>query len=112
MKKLAVALIGLTLCASARAEFFSGNDLLSKMNSDSYIEKSQALGYVQGVFDLGQRIFHCAPNGPGITARQIHDMVKSYIELVPETRHHAADSLVITVLAKAWPCPNRGGNPA
>lgn len=105
MKKITTALIGLTLCASAQAEFLTGNNLLAKMNSSDYMDQSQAIGYVQGVFDASKNIFHCAPSSAGITTGQVHDMVKSYLQETPSKRHFSADSLIVPLLKAVWPCP-------
>lgn len=107
MKKLMIAL--LVVPAVANAGFFSGNELLDKMNSKDYMDKAQALGYVQGVFDAGQRIFHCAPDGSGVNAGQAHDIVKNYLERNPANRNFAADTLINEAFRKVWPCSKKGG---
>lgn len=106
MKKIITAVVWLTACATAQAEFLTGNNLLSKMNGDG-MDKAQAIGYVQGVFDTGQGVFHCTPNGQHITTGQIYDMAKYYLEASPEKRHYSADSLIVGMLTKAWPCPKK-----
>ena len=99
---LALALI----CGSAQAEFYTGNDLLQRIDSESHGEKMLALGYVIGVFDVGQSVLHCAP--PSVTAGQIRDMAAAYLRGFPAKRHKSAESLVNEVLAAAWPCPKKG----
>jgi hypothetical protein len=102
MKKLiAVVMLVPTL---AYAEFFSGNQLLAKMNSTEFGEKMQAIGYVQGVFDAHQHVKHCAPDGAGITAGQVQDIVKDYLNRNPATRNFSADLLITDALRKIWPC--------
>ena len=102
MKKL----IALTLlaCASAHAEFFTGNDLLQKLNG-SAMESMVGLGYVMGVFDAARGAEHCPPDS--ITAGQVRDMVKLHLENTPSTRHFVADVQVRYVLGKAWPCADK-----
>ena len=89
----------------AHAEFKDGNKLLSEMTG-SHSNQMSALGYVMGVADALMNITFCAP--PTITAGQIHDMTKQYLELYPASRHHSADRIINQVLKTAWPCANRG----
>ncbi len=102
MKKLLVMLI--MVPAMAHAEFFNGNQLLAKMNSTEISDRIQAIGYIQGVFDTGQHIKHCAPDGAGITAGQIQDIVRAYLEKNPAIRNFSADLLIIDAIKKIWPC--------
>jgi hypothetical protein len=106
MKKLLVVLAFLPTVASAG--FFSGNDLLAKMNSTDYMDRAQAIGYVQGAFDAGQSIFHCAPDSTGVTAGQVQDIVRQHLERNPSTRNYSADVLINTALRKVWPCASKG----
>ena len=105
MKKLLVAL--LMVPSMAHAEFVSGNDLLSRLKSSEYMDKMYGLGYVLGVFDAGQHIRHCAPNGNGINAGQIQDMVQQYLEQNPSLRNMAADLLVTDAIRRVWPCKSK-----
>jgi hypothetical protein len=105
MKKLiAVVMLMPTL---AYAEFFSGNELLSKMNSADYMDRAQAIGYVQGVFDAGQHVKHCTPDGAGVSAGQVQDIVKDYLNKNPATRNFSADLLITDALKRIWPCANQ-----
>lgn len=105
MKKLIVGLLFVPCMASA--EFMDGNGLLSKMNDVEYLPRMVALGYVQGVADVYHGTKICAP--ANMTAGQARDVVKHYLEVNPDKRHFAADSLVLNALAQVWPCANRGG---
>jgi hypothetical protein len=102
MKKLLVLLAFMPTLA--QAEFFSGNQLLAKMNSTEFGDKMQALGYVQGVFDAHQHVKHCAPDGAGVTAGQVQDIVKDYLNRNPATRNFSADLLITDALKRIWPC--------
>jgi hypothetical protein len=106
MRKLLVAL--LMVPSMAWAEFFSGNQLLAKITSSEYMDKAQAIGYIQGVYDAGLHIRHCAPDNAGINAGQVQDIVRNYLERNPATRNYAADVLIIDALRKVWPCANKG----
>ncbi len=110
MKKLLVVLAFVPTVASA--EFFSGNDLYRRMNSTDYMERAQAMGYIQGAFDAGQHWRHCAPDSAGVTAGQVNDIVKQYLERNPALRNQAADLLVVDALKKIWPCPVRNNKGA
>jgi len=101
---LALALI----CGNAQADFYTGNDLLQRLDSESHGEKMLALGYVMGVFDVGQSVLHCSP--ATVTAGQIRDMAAAYLRGFPAKRHRAAELLINEVLAAAWPCPKKGTN--
>lgn len=108
MKKIVSTLIGLTLCASAQAEFLTGNDLYNRLNDSVSYTQGTSMGYVMGVFDSHQRATHCAPNT--VTAGQVRDMAKAYLEAVPHLRHYAADSLLRELFKTAWPCQNNNRN--
>jgi len=106
MKKLLVTL--LFVPAMARAEFFTGNDLLARMNGTT-LEQVQALGYVQGVVDAHSSVIICPPSN--VTAGQVRDMIKNYLDNSPAKRHYSADVIIGDALEKVWPCKqNRGGN--
>ena len=96
------------LCGNAQAEFYTGNDLLQRLDSESHGEKMLALGYVIGVFDVGSAVIHCPP--AGVTAGQVRDMAAAYLRGFPAKRNKTAESLINEVLAAAWPCPKKGVN--
>ena len=96
-------LLLLLLPAIARAEFFTGNQLLARMNG-SQLEQMQAIGFVQGVFDVYTDVTFCPPNN--VTAGQVHDIVKNHLTQNPAIRHRTAESLINEVLRGAWPCAN------
>jgi hypothetical protein len=97
----------------AHAEFWTGNDLQRKIQSSDIGDRVQALGYMQGVFDANQRVKHCAPDNIGITAGQVNDIVKQYLDANPALRNFSADLLVTDALKRIWPCANKPqGRPA
>jgi hypothetical protein len=99
MRKLLLILA--LLPSIAQAEFFTGNDLLAKMNG-SQMERMQAIGFVQGVFDVYVDVTICPPSN--VTAGQVRDMVKNYLTNSPATRHKTAESLIHEALKGVWPC--------
>lgn len=105
MKRLLI--LAALLAGSAHAEFKTGNKLLSQINGD-LADYANAVGYVTGVYDTLQSITHCPPGG--VTAGQITDMVKNYLETNPEMRHNTADRIIGAVLKRAWPCAERGNS--
>jgi hypothetical protein len=102
MRKLIATL--LMVPSLAMAEFYTGNQLLTAMRSSSTVDKSIALGYVLGVFDSNQGITHCPP--ANVTAGQVHDMVKLFLEQAPSIRNSTADVIIQAVLMESWPCNN------
>ena len=101
MKRLCAAVLVL-FAAKANAEFFTGNQLLSLMQSSNTIDKIHALGYLQGVVDAHSSVTICPP--PTVTAGQINDMIKNYLENTPSVRHKTADIIVRDALKPVWPC--------
>ena len=103
MKKLLVAL--LMVPAMARAEFFTGNQLLTLLQSREVMDRMQALGYIQGVFDANMYLVVCPPSN--VTAGQVNDMIRNYLENTPATRNRTADRIIQEALKSVWPCQNR-----
>ena len=106
MNKWAVVFI--FVCGSARAEFYSGNEILQRMQSESLVEQVIAIGFVGGVADAFDMIFFCPP--PGATVGQARDIARRYLVLNPGLRHKGAAGLVSDALAEAWPCERKKGH--
>jgi hypothetical protein len=104
MKRLLVllALVG----SPVRAEFYTGNELLQRMQSDSVIEKSVALGFVAGVTDTMEGILICSPDYA--TTGQARDVVFRHLLLNPQSRHKTAAALAVEALRAVWPCRREG----
>jgi len=111
MKAKTIAALAIAAFAvTARAEFWSGNDLIEKLTSQSAFEKGASLGYIMGVADTTLGLYHCASRN--VTAGQVQDIVKKYLLERPENRHMTADVIVTAAMAIAFPCPKdnkRGG---
>ena len=108
MKKLLI--LAALVCGTAHAEFKDGNKLLSEMNGNT-TNQMHALGYMLGVADALMGSGACPPTN--VSAGQVYDMVKLYLETYPSTRHFTADIIVHRVLKSAWPCQQqsqRGNN--
>ena len=105
MKRLILTLALMAGTAQA-GTFWDGNTLHSKLNG-STMEQMQALGYIMGAADALDTATICAPNN--VTAGQMNDMMKNYLENYPAVRHLAADSLISLVLGRMWPCEKKKG---
>lgn len=103
MKK--ILLVASLLCTGAQAQFFTGNDLLTRLNSDSNIDKSIATGFIMGVYDATHSAIHCPPEN--VTVGQVKDMVIKNLHKGAEARHLAAEAFVTYTLNAAWPCPKK-----
>ena len=97
----------LTVSTAASADFYSGNDLLERMQDPA--RAAIATGYVAGVSDMGAGEYHCAPGD--VTLGQVRDIVRQYLINTPANRHMSAAVLVTVPLMNTWPCPKKkGGN--
>jgi|688.fasta_scaffold84698_12 hypothetical protein len=94
------------VCGPVQAEFYSGNDLLQKMDGE-FSDRSLALGFVAGVADVWTNISVCPPKN--VTLGQAHDIVRRYLVDNPQTRHFTAESLAKNALERVWPCRRGSG---
>lgn len=105
MKKLLVGL--LMVPCMAQAEFETGNTLLADLQASGLVSRAVALGYIKGVADVYMHVTFCPPGaGSGITAGQVQDIVRNYLEINPAIRHKTAESIINDALKKTWPCAN------
>ena len=104
MKKTVVLLA--LVSGLAHAEFKDGNKLYSEMTGNQY-ERMASIGYVMGVSDALMGITFCGPST--ITAGQVYDMIRQYLEMYPANRHNSGDRIINQVLKTAWPCANQRG---
>ena len=94
-------LAALILSCSAQAQFKTGNQLYDQMQGNQ-MEQMNAIGYVQGVSDALQGAMACIPSA--VTAGQVYDMTRLYVQNNPTDRNLSADFLIMQVLRAAWPC--------
>jgi len=104
MRKILTA--ALLVCGSAHAQFFTGNDLLTRLNSDSSIDRTLGTGFIMGVYDVTLLTEHCPPDN--VTAGQIRDMVAKNLYNGASARHLPAAAFVAYTLSTAWPCAKKG----
>lgn len=109
MKKTMIAAALLLALSSARAGFYTGNELLQFMNSADTAENTLALGFIAGVNDANRGVTHCPVRG--VTLGQLKDMTQAFLREKPQIRHLGAADAVSYVLAQAWPCPKKAGTP-
>ena len=103
MKKF-IAIAALCVTTTAHAAFYTGNELLTKINGDTH-NRLHAIGYIQGAVDAYSGIMFCPP--ANVTAGQITDMIRNYLTNTPAVRHRAADVIIMDALQPVWPCQNR-----
>jgi hypothetical protein len=104
--------LALTICllaASANAEFYTGNDLLTKLDATG-ADFAIAIGYISGVHDAARGTVHCSPQA--VTAGQVVDMARKMLKAEPEIRNLSADVLVMAMMARAWPCAAKKAAPS
>jgi len=102
MKKLAIAIAALALSAASHAQSWTGNDLLTRLQSDEHGSRMAALGYVRGIADALQGEIFCPPDG--VTYGQAYDVVANWLTVNAAQRHRGAGPLTIVALASTWPC--------
>jgi hypothetical protein len=101
MKNLiAAALIAASTTASGMG-YYTGNDILRFMQGGEYAQGG-ALGYVAGVASAWDGEVFCVP--PGVTVRQLNDIVQRFLLNRPSDRHEPAIVLVGAALVAAYPC--------
>ena len=102
MKRL-ITLLAL-VCGSAQAQFYTGNELWTKLTStsDTYVDQSIALGFIGGVADSFNGMLFCIPGR--VTVGQARDITIQHLSANPQTRHKSAYVLVSQALMAAWPC--------
>lgn len=109
MKTLLVSLCLALAHSVSYAEFKDGNKLLGELkDTSSFYNQGVAMGYITGVADSLVGVMFCPP--PNVTAGQLNDMVKNYLENVPAERHMSADLVVTKVMKTMWPCKKSGGS--
>jgi hypothetical protein len=105
MLRIVPFVLALLLLAApaARAEFYTGTELLERLSDH---RRNLAMGYVAGVFDTTWGRVQCAP--PATTLDDVTDLVELALTNLPTLRKEPADVLVLALLQHAWPCPKRG----
>lgn len=117
--RAAVALLAV-LPAIAQAEFFSGSDLLRRMDAHDRIDRNAAQngdwqdaamanGFVVGVYDVLVDATFCAR--PGVTVGQVRRVAHAYIRALPHRHHEPAYLLVQESLERAFPCEQQRRQP-
>ena len=95
----------LTVSTAASANYYTGNDLLERMNKRDTTTEMLVLGYVAGVSDFARGDLHCAPLS--VTLGQMRDISHQRLLRDPSTRHRSASLLVALALMEVWPCEKK-----
>jgi len=106
----ALAISLFTLTAPARADFLTGQQLLTFCHSTSDMQKTICSAYTVGaadmLTDLGSMLSHvvpaCVPHGTSSVA--LVRAIEARAAAHPEETKHSASALVYTALASTWPC--------
>lgn len=102
-------LFSLPANAQGTMHFWTGNDLLERLNGN-VVEQIEAKRYVAGVSDTLASLLALGTlprqicTAPGMTDQQIADVAKQWLVNHPEARHAVAASLVYAAMLKAFPC--------
>lgn len=107
MKHALITLMGL-ISFTAQAAFFSGNDLLNRLNQETSNPNAYILaqGYIVGVVDAYDDVLFCIPKE--VRVGQLVDMTKNNLRNRPDARHSTvASAYVVTALSAAFPCPKQ-----
>jgi hypothetical protein len=107
MKRL-ISIVLLTVSTAASANFYTGNDIKSRLDGGDTSQGMLVLGYVAGVSDLSRGEYHCAP--AGVTLGQLRDIAYTAINRDPSNRHLNASVLITLALMERWPCANKGNS--
>jgi hypothetical protein len=108
-----VLTFALTLAGSnAAAVLFDGNELLRKLQSTNPVDRAAAVGYVASISDTNEAFFvtnavgpfHCFVVPAGVTADQLGDIARGWLEKHPAVRSENAISLVSRALGDSYPC--------
>ena len=100
MKQIIAGL--LLLPAMASAEFITGNQLLSDIQSTENVRRTFAMGYIAGVADAHHSVTYCPP--AGVNLGQLRDMAEQYLIINASMRNLSADVLIGDMLNRRWPC--------
>lgn len=96
------AVVSTFFTSPAQAQFYSGNDLLERLQSRHTERNMLALGYTAGVFDTGYNVLWCDVS-PEVRVGQLADIARRYLEKNPGTRHYPARTLVFHAFSEAFP---------
>lgn len=97
----------------AKADFMSGNDLHSGLQTTNAVDKAYALGYVIGIADFedyknktqgNSKRSSCFFVPDTASGTQVTDVVKNWLDKHPGRRHYAASSVVAAALRETFPC--------
>jgi hypothetical protein len=103
MKHLIMVLMLAFLALPAKADFWNGHDLFSRIDSPDDPSWYESRGYILGVSDSLQGILHCLPETANLG--QVVAEVRRALHERSGERHKKATVFVAHALQSKWPCP-------
>lgn len=95
----------LVLCVSGSVYSFTGNDLHNKLRDNDSFAMSYVTGVARQLFTFGDSVT-CVTIPKGVTAEQVVDIVRKYLQDNPDARHMSAEFPITLALFEAF-----GGTP-
>jgi hypothetical protein len=103
--KIIAAALSLACTATAQAEFYTGQEILDRLQSKSLIQKTLAVGYISGIFDMGQGVLWCGVPSD-TTAGEVVAVVGLHLLSNRDQLHRGASVLVASaILGHFEECP-------
>jgi len=101
-------LLAALLALPAQAQMVDGNKLHNefKKSEKEVIRYGFTRGYLAGVYDSNAGITFCSPDE--VSLGQLSNMTEKYLVDNPAIRHLPAESIIIYMLKRIWPCAKKG----
>ena len=97
---LAAVTTGKSETTEQMVDWLNGNELFSACTQGDRL----CFGYVLGITASAQLADSVCIPSDKVTAGQLTDVVKFWLQNHPEIRHHSASSLVMQALREKFPC--------
>lgn len=107
MRQLLAVLFLLSVSSQVQAQFFTGNDLHTHCTRPGYFADGFCFGYVTSAYDSMMLDRFTCPKSRGVSAQQLVDVVKQFLQKNPAVRNQAASGLVRVAIGEAFDCTLR-----
>lgn len=97
-----ITLIAALITNTAQAQYFTGSELLSRLNSSDAYMRGSAMGYIASVHDVNREVLRCFPKE--VQLGKLRDEVKAHLESTPEIHYLPADLFVTHVITNMSRC--------